>query len=104
MPFYMASTADPDILAYFRRFITLRTDVETFYQAAFTAKMARETEVTITSSSFPEGGTASGEFSGDPGLILATCEVYLNELDGVAGSGESKPGMLFDRSRGELRT
>ncbi len=100
----MASTADPDILAYFRRFTPARSDVETFYQDAFTAKMAKETEVTITSSSFAEGGSASGEMTGNPALILATCEVYLNELDGVANSGENKPGMLFSRMRNEIRT
>jgi formylmethanofuran:tetrahydromethanopterin formyltransferase len=100
----MASSADSDILAYFRRFTPARSEVEAFYASAFEAKMARLTEVTITSSSFPEGGSATGEISGDPGVIMATAEAYLNELDGVADSADNKPGMLFSRAKNQLRT
>lgn len=57
------------------------TDLRAFAAQAFQAAMSQATEVTITSASFPEGGSASGEWQGDPSNFLECAQKALAIVD-----------------------
>lgn len=77
--------ADPTLVAAMRRFFS-RAEVETAYQEAMRAQLARRTEVTITSASF-DGGNSSGQIAGDPADVMEACEEILQSMDGIVPVG-----------------
>lgn len=92
--------ADPTLVAAMRRFFS-RAEVETAYQDAMRAQLARRTEVTITSASF-DGGNSAGQIAGDPADVMEACEEILQEMDGVIKTG-AVTHLDFGRRRSPLQ-
>jgi len=80
-------------------------EITTAYADALAAHMARNTEVTITATSFAEGN-ASGQIVGDPMTILEACQIALDQIAAEEPDAEVSPAGPYhvDFSRQFTRT
>jgi hypothetical protein len=75
--------ADLVVLKAYRRFFATLEAVIAAEQAAVEAYNNRQTTVTITASQF-EGGSSSGQISGDPRDVMENCQALIEELEAEA--------------------